>query len=216
MVSGLNNLAGKKVVVGMSGGLDSSVAAALIKRAGAETIGVMLKLEKTGNRCCSLATEKRARLVAEELKIPFYLLSAEKIFQEEVIDDFLAEYQAGRTPNPCVVCNKKIKFGFLLAQAQKIFGADYLSTGHYARTKKKRDGIHLYRGKDKKKDQSYFLWRLNQEQLAKIIFPVGDYTKNEVRQLAEKFNLPVTALAESQEVCFAPDGVKDFLRQKLT
>lgn len=201
----------KTVAVAMSGGIDSSVTAVLVKKAYTKVIGVFLKLEETGNRCCSLSTEKRARQVADKFAIPFYVIHAEKEFKKEVIDYFIGTYRHGTTPNPCVVCNKKIKFGLLLNKVRQLFNADYLATGHYAVLKNSK----LYRGRDKKKDQSYFLWQLTQEQLKHILFPVGAYTKDRVRDLAKKFQLPVTAVKESQETCFVDTTLDDFLKKHI-
>ena len=228
-----------KVVVAMSGGVDSSVAAALLKKDNYEVIGVFMKIwqprrkavEKTGlsgNRCCSLENEKRARLVAAELNIPFYVFNFEKEFKKKVVDYFLKEEKAGRTPNPCVVCNKEIKFGLLLKTALKL-GANYIATGHYVRLCREAAGplfvgragksrvlnYKLFKAKDKNKDQSYFLWQLNQKQLKHILFPIGDYTKDEIKELAKKFNLSVFDAPESQEVCFIGANIKDFLKKYL-
>lgn len=211
----------KKVVVAMSGGIDSSVAAVLLKKAGVETVGVFTRLwaesEKDGligkrNGYCTSGAEDRARRVAKILNIPFYVFNFEKEFKKRVIDYFLTEYKIGKTPNPCVVCNKKIKFGLLLEKALAM-EANFLATGHYARLQKKADRIHLLRGKDKKKDQSYFLWQLNQKQLKHILFPLGNYNKTQVRNLAKKFNLPVLDTPESMEVCFIKTTISDFLAQ---
>ena len=210
----------------MSGGVDSSVAATLLKEAGFDVIGIFMKFwnpstslrtsllrsseQDSGNRCCSVESEKLARLVADQIKIPFYVLNVEKEFKKIVVDYFLKEYKAGNTPNPCVVCNKEIKFGILIDKALKL-GADFVATGHYARMKNKK----LLKGKDKNKDQSYFLWQLNQKQLSKVLFPVGNYTKTEVRKLAKKFNLPTAQTPESQEVCFIDDSANNFLKKYL-
>lgn len=209
----------KKVICAMSGGVDSSVAAALLKRAGFEVVGVFMKfwsepaknsLVGAWNRCCSPEAEKRARQVAANLNIPFYVFNFEKEFKKRIVNYFLKEYKAGLTPNPCVVCNKEIKFGLLLEKALAL-NTDYVATGHYARLQKKKDGIHLLKGKDKEKDQSYFLWQLNQKQLKHILFPVGDHTKAQVRKLAKKFKLPVLTVPESMEVCFIQTTTNDFL-----
>jgi len=208
-----------KVVIGMSGGVDSSVTAVLLKKAGFDVVGVMAKFWKdpvinTGqvpeNRCCSVESEKLARLVAKQIDIPFYVVNLEKEFKKKVVDNFLKEYKSGDTPNPCVVCNKEIKFGLLMEKALKM-GGNFIATGHYVRIK---DG-KLFKGKDNEKDQSYFLWQLNQKQLGKILFPVGGYTKSEVRKLAKKFNLPTAETPESQEVCFVNNTANDFLRKYL-
>lgn len=191
-------LKNKKVVVAMSGGIDSSVAAALLQRAGFEVIGVFMKLVDVPR---FREGKKVARKVAKNLKIPFLVLDLRKEFQKRIINEFLKEYRAGRTPNPCIVCNKEIKFGLLLEKVLAL-NADYVATGHYARLQKKKDDIHLLKGKDKEKDQSYFLWQLNQKQLKRILFPVGNYTKGQVRKLAKKFKLPIFEIPESQEICF--------------
>ncbi|MCX6720183.1 MAG: hypothetical protein NTV36_03710 [Candidatus Staskawiczbacteria bacterium] len=184
-----------KIIIAMSGGVDSSVSAALLKKAGYDVVGIMLKFWKDGsdgkNRCCSVESENLARLVAKEIGIPFYVINAEKEFKKAVVDYFLKEYKSGRTPNPCVVCNKEIKFGFLIKKALSL-GADFIATGHYARIQKEE----LFKGKDTEKDQSYFLWQLDQKQLGRVLFPVGGYTKPEVRKLAKKFNLPTAETPE--------------------
>ena len=216
----------KKVVVAMSGGVDSSVAAALLKQQGYFVVGVFMKFWKDGkageNSCCSIESEKLARLVAKKINIPFYVINIEKEFKKKVVDYFLKEYKKGNTPNPCAVCNKEIKFGLLIEKALKM-GADYIATGHYAHTtlyersslQGQRIPIKLLKGKDKEKDQSYFLWQLSQKQLSRILFPVGNYTKPEVRKLAKKFNLPTAETPESQEVCFAQNSTSEFLKKYL-
>ena len=202
----------KKVVVAMSGGVDSSVAAALIKKSGAETVGVFMRLYPSSLK----GSEKKAQKVAKVLGIPFYVLNFKKEFEKKVIDYFLREYKKGRTPNPCVVCNKEIKFGLLLKQAKKM-KADFLATGHYVKksTKNTKSIYKLLRAKDKSKDQSYFLWKLNQRQLKHTLFPVGNYTKEEVKSLARKFKLPVLNVQESQEICFIENTCNDFLSRHL-
>ncbi len=195
----------------MSGGVDSSVAAALLKRAGVDVVGVFMKFgSEPFNRCCSSESERRARKVAKILNIPFYVLNFEREFKKRIVDCFLKDYKAGLTPNPCVVCNKEIKFGLLLEKAFKL-DADYLATGHYARLEKGR----LFKGRDEEKDQSYFLWQLSQKQLKHALFPVGQYTKKEVRELARSFKLPVLKIPESQEVCFIRGSVNDFLEKHI-
>lgn len=221
-----------KIIVATSGGVDSSVAAALLKRAGYDVVGVFIKFWFSGkeneNRCCSSESEKRARRVAKILNIPFYVFNFEKEFKRRIVDKFLDGYKKGITPNPCVVCNKEIKFGLLLEKALKL-GADYVATGHYARLRREFpislshsrsenfqfSKYKLLKGRDKNKDQSYFLWQLNQKQLKHILFPVGDYTKTEVRKLAKRFNLPTFETPESQEICFVPKDINDFLKKYL-
>ncbi|MCX6760179.1 MAG: tRNA 2-thiouridine(34) synthase MnmA, partial [Candidatus Nealsonbacteria bacterium] len=160
-----------KVAVAMSGGVDSSVSAALLKEAGFDVVGVFMKFwhpdnSKGENRCCSAESEKRARTVCHKLNIPFYVINMEKEFKKKVVDYFIAEYKAGRTPNPCVVCNYEIKFGLLIEKALKM-EAKYIATGHYARISNDK----LLKGIDKNKDQSYFLWKLSQKQLSRVLFP---------------------------------------------
>jgi len=225
----------EKVIVAISGGIDSSVAAALLKNSHFNIVGVFMKfwapLSRDGligrwNRCCSPQAEKRARKVAQILDIPFYVLNFEKEFKERVVNYFLEEYKKGRTPNPCIVCNKEIKFGLLLEKALAL-GADFVATGHYTKTNltpkffkspaiaSKIKKIKLLRGEDREKDQSYFLWQLNQKQLKHILFPIGNYTKKEVRNFAKKFKLPVLNVPESQEICFIQSTVNDFLAKYL-
>ncbi len=186
----------KKVIIAMSGGIDSSVAAALLKKQEFEVIGVFMKLLEAG-RCCTLESEMRARLVAQKLDIPFYVLNFEKEFKRSVVNYALDQEKLGLTPNPCVVCNKEIKFGLLFDKALSL-DADYIATGHYVKVE---DSL-LLKGKDKNKDQSYFLWGLDKKVLDRVIFPVGNYTKPEIVKMAKKFNLPVLDIAESQDVCF--------------
>jgi len=251
----------KKVVVAMSGGLDSSVAAALLKRAGFDVVGVFMKFWKPQinadsnpeggpsvtygagadlggfeNRCCSSEAERRARKVAKILKIPFYVFNFEKEFKKRIVDYFLKEYRVGRTPNPCIICNKEIKFGLLLEKALKL-DADFVATGHYARLRQSDSNLRiaselseysehsdvnsdhsdriLLRAKDKEKDQSYFLWMLNQNQLKRVLFPIGNYTRKEVENLAKKFKLPVLKARKSVEICFIKTTTNDFLRKYL-
>lgn len=201
----------------MSGGVDSSVAAALLKRRGFQVSGVFMRFWFSAaknkpaarwNRCCSIEAEQRAREVARVIGIPFYVFNFEKEFKKRIVDRFLEEHKAGLTPNPCVICNKEIKFGLLLEKSLAL-GAQYVATGHYVR----RKGAKTLRGTDPGKDQSYFLWRLSQQQLSHVLFPVGGYKKPYVRALAKKFGLPVWATPESQEICFVPDTVNEFLKR---
>ncbi len=218
------------VVVALSGGVDSSTVAALLVERGYTVIGMMMRLwaessdddhvlkldasEKfVSNRCCAPEAVADARGVAHQLGIPFYLLNYEADFKTRVVDYFLAEYARGATPNPCLECNRQIKFGALLAKA-RAFGADFLATGHYARTRECAGKIELLRGLDPKKDQSYALSLLTQEQLAHVMFPLGEYTKTETRALARRFGLRVAEKHESQDLCFVADGdYRHFLRR---
>ena len=190
----------------MSGGVDSSVAAALIKETGAEVIGVFMRIYPDSLK----GSEKKAKKIAQILNIPFFVLDFRKEFKKKIINYFLEEYKKGKTPNPCVLCNKEIKFGILLEEIKKM-KADFLATGHYARVEAQK----LLKAKDKEKDQTYFLWQLNKEKLKHILFPVGGYTKKQVRDLAKEFKLPVSDIPESQEVCFIKDTCNDFLLKHL-
>lgn len=206
----------KRVVIAMSGGVDSSVSAALLQRAGFEVVGVFMKFwsesikNDSENRCCSSESESRARQVADIIGIPFYVFDFAKEFKKRIVDYFLKEYKEGRTPNPCVVCNKEIKFGLLLEKALAM-DADFIATGHYVKKVKTK----IFKAVDRQKDQSYFLWQLNQKQLQHVLFPLGDYTKDKVRRLARKFKLPVADTPESQEVCFVQTTLTDFLSRHI-
>jgi tRNA-specific 2-thiouridylase len=199
----------------MSGGVDSSVAAALLKEAGHEVIGITMQLwprsseKNNGNgsgSCCGLDAIEDAREVARKLGIPHYVTDFRDIFARTVIADFCREYSLGRTPNPCILCNRHIKFGVLWEKAREL-GADFLATGHYAGVERdnNNDKYLLKKGLDRKKDQSYFLCQLEQEQLGRTIFPVGNLTKDKVRQIARELGLPVADRPESQEICFVSD-----------
>lgn len=200
----------KRVVVAMSGGVDSSVAAALLTSQGFDVIGMTMcfNLAEAGHkrpRCCGLAGIEDAGRVARLLKIRHYVVGMQRHLEEFVIKDFCAEYLKGRTPNPCVRCNQHLKFDVLLRKALSL-GAQYLATGHYARVLEESNGTYaLARAKDARKDQSYFLYRLGQRQLARTLFPLGAYTKEKVRRLAKGFGLPVADKKASQEICFLPD-----------
>lgn len=195
------------VVVAMSGGVDSSVAAALLVAQGYRVIGMMLRLwsepgTEDENRCCTPDAMGLARRVAAKLGIPFYAIDARERFYEVVVQSFITTYEQGATPNPCILCNRDIRWGVLLERALA-FGADYLSTGHYARLRPADDGsVHLLRGKDSAKDQSYVLSVLDQPRLRRTLLPLGEYTKPEVRALARRFDLPVASRADSQDLCF--------------
>jgi tRNA-specific 2-thiouridylase len=188
-----------KVVIAMSGGVDSSVAAALLKEEGHDVIGMTMQLTPYQD-----AIEDAGK-VAYQLGIPHHIIDFRDIFARTIIDDFCQEYRLGRTPNPCVRCNEYIKFGALWAKAAEM-GADFIATGHYARIERERDEIRLKKGADTKKDQSYFLCRLTREQLSHALFPVGHLTKTRVRQIAREKGLPTASRPESQEICFIPDG----------
>ena len=194
-----------RVVVAMSGGVDSSVAAGLLVEQGHEVIGLAMKTHssepKANRACCTPDDMRDARVIADILNIPFYVLPYEDVFKEQVIIPFAKAYQAGLTPNPCVECNDKVKFVPLLERA-RLLGADKLATGHYARIIEQDDGPALLRGVDPAKDQSYFLYRLTESQLNALSFPLGAMTKPEVREHARRLNLPLAEKQESQEICF--------------
>lgn len=215
-----------KTAIAMSGGVDSSVAAKILKDEGHDLVGLFLKLWsdptspasgglrgacRRENRCCDYRALEDARKVAAMLDIPFYVVNAKDQFKKGVVDYFLDQYKNLRTPNPCVVCNEKIKFDLLLKKALAI-GCDFLATGHYAQISSKK----LLKGIDESKDQSYMLYRLNQNQLSKVLFPLGQMEKSEVRKLAVKWDLPVKEKPESQEICFFTDkDYRSFLRRYL-
>ncbi|HOZ56308.1 MAG TPA: tRNA 2-thiouridine(34) synthase MnmA [bacterium] len=216
----MKNKNNKKVIIAISGGVDSSVAAKLLKDSGYDVMGIFLhfwkdELEIGENKCCSLESLADAQRVCRTIGIPLYTLNFSKPFKKEVVDNFLAEYKSGRTPNPCVVCNKKIKLGLLIKKAEEL-GFDYVATGHYVKTKKSGGIVKMYKAVDANKDQSYFLHKLSQDQLKKLIFPLGDYRKDEVRVLARQFKLPTATKKESQEICFVSDkGHNEFLKRYL-
>lgn len=200
-----------KVIVAMSGGVDSAVACALLARQGHQVMGVTLHLadlSRVGlgvSRCCSLDDVANARAVCELLGVPHYVVNMEDAFEREVLGLFVEGYLAGQTPSPCVRCNSRVKFGELLRIAET-FGADAVASGHYARVRRENGQLQLLRGVDREKDQSYFLFELSQEQLARVIFPLGEMTKPQVRALAAELSLPNAQKPDSQEVCFVPEG----------
>jgi tRNA-specific 2-thiouridylase len=205
-----------RVVVGMSGGVDSSAAAALLLEQGYEVIGITLKLwpqdcvNRAEDKCCGPQAVADARSVSHKLGIPYYLIDEAADFQAQVIQYFADEYKAGRTPNPCVMCNEKLKFGALITRAQRL-GAERVATGHFARIERGENGrMLLKRGRDPRKDQSYFLFSLRQEQLARTLFPLGELTKNDTRNVARQCELKTADKEESMEICFVPD--KDYGR----
>ncbi len=210
-----------RVVVAMSGGVDSSVAAGLLLEQGYEVVGVTMRLwsledpeaPRHHRRCCSVEDTDDARAAADVLGIPHYVLNFERQFAEGVVDRFVEEYARGRTPNPCLACNQRVKFAPLLEHALAL-GADYLATGHYARVRQ-NGRFELWRAADPAKDQSYVLYTLGQEELARTLFPVGEHSKPEVRALARRWGLPNADKPDSADICFIPDGdYRGFVRQR--
>ena len=212
---------GARVLVAMSGGVDSSVAAALLVEQGYEVVGVTMKTfcytgtADHGKTCCGLDGIIDARRVADRLGIPHYVFDVEEDFTRDVIDDFVAEYAEGRTPNPCVRCNSNTKFSDLLRRGEAL-GCAAIATGHYVRVEHDADGSRLLRGADANKDQAYFLWGLPPEILSRLLFPLGELTKPEVRELARARGLVTAEKPESQEICFVPTGdYRDLLQKRL-
>ena len=199
----------KRVAVAMSGGVDSSLTAALLKEAGYEVIGVTMQIWPSDKQafggCCGVEAVEAAKRVAHKLGVPHYVMNFRDIFAQRVIADFCEEYSLGRTPNPCVICNQRIKFGLLLDKVLGM-GTDYLATGHYARIKQSPDGYRLLKAVDPAKDQSYFLYTLTQRELQHLLLPLGDLHKVEVRRMAAERGLPTADRRESQDICFIPDN----------
>jgi len=220
--SSLNDNSRPRVVVAMSGGVDSSVAAALLVRQGYDVVGMMMRLwsepargaEAPLNRCCTPDQMADARRIADQLDIPFYVVDVQDYFRRAIVQFFIDEHERGRTPNPCIECNRQIRFSYLLDRARAL-GADYLATGHYARVRRDEQGAYqLLKAVDLGKDQSYVLHVLGQQELAQVMFPVGDYLKEDVRAIAAQLDLPVAQKKESMDLCFLGDGdYRRFLRE---
>lgn len=202
----------KKVVLGMSGGVDSSVAAYLLKEAGYDVIGITMQIWQENNEftereggCCSLSAVNDARIVADKLGIPYYVMNFREVFKEKVIDYFIDDYLEGSTPNPCIACNRYIKFDELMRRAMAL-GADYVATGHYARIFEENGRYILEKAEDDHKDQTYALYNLTQEQLKRTLMPCGEYHKDKIREIAKEIGLYVHDKKDSQDICFVEDG----------
>jgi tRNA-specific 2-thiouridylase len=203
-------MAGKRVVVAMSGGVDSSVAAAILKEQGYEIIGVTMQIQPQDRQdssggCCGLGAIEDAKRVAYKLSIPHYVMNFRDIFAQTVIADFCREYSLGRTPNPCIKCNQHVKFDVLLNRAREL-DADLIATGHYGRIEHSSDGYRLLKGVDPAKDQSYFLYTLGQRELKHLLLPIGNFHKAKVRKIANELGLPTATNRDSQDICFIPGG----------
>jgi tRNA-uridine 2-sulfurtransferase len=208
-----------RVLCAMSGGVDSSVTAALLRDDGYEVIGAMMrfwpdqKRVSTFDSCCSPDAAYEARRVADHLGLPFYLLDYREVFEENIISPFVEEYRAGRTPNPCVLCNSKVKFDHLVKKAQML-GCDFVATGHYVR-RIDNASPEFHRGSDPKKDQTYFLWGTPRPALERVLFPVGHLEKPAVRELARQYGLITAEKAESQDICFIPSTIGEYLSERI-
>jgi len=221
LIPDLSHLKGVRVIAAMSGGVDSSVMAVLLKEAGADVIGVFLNVwdysrdEVEGHgSCCSLDDAYDARRVCDQIGIPFYNMDMRDNFRRNVIDPFIADYETGRTPNPCERCNRFVKFGALLEAADKL-EAKYVATGHYVQRRDDETGVHIYKGNDAKKDQTYFLATTSREQAERLLFPVGHLEKDGTRKLAEHYDLLTAGKQESQDICFIPNGDRiTFLKEQ--
>ena len=210
-----------RVLAAMSGGVDSSVSAALLRDAGYEVIGAMMrfwpdaKRVSTFDSCCSPDAAYEARRVADHLGLPFYLLDYRDVFEENIVKPFVAEYAVGRTPNPCVLCNSKVKFDHLVKKA-KMLGCDFVATGHYVQRLEGAHGPEFHRGSDPKKDQTYFLWGTPRDALERVLFPVGHMEKPAVRELARGYGLITAEKPESQDICFVPGTIQNYLGERLS
>jgi tRNA-specific 2-thiouridylase len=214
----------ERVIVAMSGGVDSSVAALLLHQQGYEVVGVTMRLwtverddlPALSKRCCSVEDVDDARRVCQAIGAPHYVLNFEREFQEHVVDVFCREYDRGRTPNPCLLCNDKIKFDFLMRRGM-FLEADYVATGHHARVRRTEEGHKLLKGADHRKDQSYVLYTLGQSELGRLLLPVGEYPKQRIREMAAEAGLVVAGKPDSQEICFIPDGdLRKFLGDRVS